>query len=160
MKLNSEATQALKDAVLAERRADAALAESQVRMDEVLEQLRREGVPFGHIARCTFQARRGRAPTLRERKRETTRIRLRVWRVTHGNFDPAACAGKVPLAKVPLQVEELNNMTNDPRLIKRTTIEETFAAPDEDALAGPGSGNEDGDDLDDDEDDDDSSDEA
>jgi len=78
VKLNSEVAKSLKVAVLAERRADAALAASQVRMDEVLEQLRREGVPFARIARCIFEARRGRAPTPRERDRETTRIRLRV----------------------------------------------------------------------------------
>ena len=65
----------------------------------------------------------------------------------------------MPLAKVPLQLEEMN-MT-DPRLIKRTTIEETFAAPDEDTLAGPVGSHEDGDDdLGEDEDDDDLGDEA
>ena len=88
------------------------------------------------------------------------RVRRALNRVTSGNGDQSANKGKMPLSKVAFLLEEKNNMT-DPRLIKRTTIEETFAAPEEDALAGPVGSHEDGDDdLGEDEDDDDLGDEA
>ncbi|MDX2022508.1 MAG: hypothetical protein SF187_19885 [Deltaproteobacteria bacterium] len=160
-RLSPELQASLRDAIVAERNADAALDARRAHVDRLLQEMRSNGVSFDRIAIEAFKARRGRPPRAKERLRERARLRQRYCRmkvklgVTCGHRDPLATTGQSPSVHVALASKELANM-NDPRLIKRTTIEETYTTSSKASLGDADLGDDELDDVDDDEDEDES----
>jgi hypothetical protein len=132
--IDDAARQAVRDAVEAERRADVDFNARKERLDCLLTQLRRSGVSFELLAKLVFATQRRRKASKNEQLRESARLRKRLSRVTPSHKNRAVEKGHRTSLRVALGNTE-DQMTNDPRLIKRTTVEETFARTGDDDLA-------------------------
>ena len=129
-------TEAIEEAILAERVATVSFWVARARLGEVVDRAVAGGCSFDALARISLRARTGRAGTIRERKRESARLRQVLHRhtVTGRHTELGHATPAAPSASPYSSTKEELNMST---LIRRRIVEEEYGTDNGTEMDGP-----------------------